>query len=139
MTADDTAPKQRGRPFPKGQSGNANGRPFGSRSKATIALEQLLDGEGEAITRKAIDAALAGDAWAIRLCIERLIPIRKDRVIQFPMPSLEKPADATKAMDAIFDGVANGEVTVSEAAELGRMIENYTRALEVNELNNDLL
>ena len=39
--------------FKPGQSGNPSGRPHGSRNKATLALEALLDGEGEAITRKA--------------------------------------------------------------------------------------
>jgi hypothetical protein len=36
------------------------GRPQGSRNKATIALQALLDEEGEQITRKAIEMAKAG-------------------------------------------------------------------------------
>jgi hypothetical protein len=35
-------------------------RPVGSSNKATIAIQDLLDGEGEAITRKAIRLAKAG-------------------------------------------------------------------------------
>jgi hypothetical protein len=49
--AANSAGKQRGgpgRPFKKGQSGNPVGRPEGSRNKATVALQSLLDEEGEA-------------------------------------------------------------------------------------------
>ena len=56
-----TAKKGRGRPFPKGQSGNPGGRPRGSSNRATRAAEMLLDGEATALTRKAVELALAGD------------------------------------------------------------------------------
>src|SRR6267378_2403412 len=46
---------KRGKPFAPGQSGNPAGRPVGSRNKATLAIDALLDGEGEALTRKAIE------------------------------------------------------------------------------------
>ena len=46
--ADNTAQKQRGRPFEPGTSGNPAGRPKGARNKAAVAMEALLDGEAEA-------------------------------------------------------------------------------------------
>jgi Family of unknown function (DUF5681) len=65
--AENTAQKQQtGRPFEPGQSGNPAGRPKGSRNKATLAVEALLDGEAEEITRKAIELAKKGDLAAIR-------------------------------------------------------------------------
>jgi hypothetical protein len=51
----------------KGQSANTNGRAAGSRNRTTLAIEALLEGEGEALTRKAIDLARAGDMQALRL------------------------------------------------------------------------
>src|SRR6267378_3533082 len=72
--ADKTAGKQRGRPFLRGESGNPAGRPMGARHKATVAAEALLDGEAEALTRKAVEMALAGDGTARRLCLDRTEP-----------------------------------------------------------------
>ena len=58
----------------KGQSGNPNGRAAGSRNRATLAIEALLEGEGEALTRKAIELAKAGDMQALRLCMDLCCP-----------------------------------------------------------------
>jgi hypothetical protein len=55
---DDPKPKRNGRLFQPGQSGNPNGRKKGSRNKITQAIEAFLDGEGEALTRKAIELPL---------------------------------------------------------------------------------
>src|SRR6266581_383288 len=74
-------PKVRGRPFQKGQSGNPAGRPLGSINRSTRAAMQLLDGEAEALTRKAIELALAGDPVALRLCLERIVGVRRGRPV----------------------------------------------------------
>jgi hypothetical protein len=81
---------KQGARFRKGQSGNPSGRPRGARNKATLAVEALLDGEAEALTRKAIERALEGDTTALRLCLDRLLPPRKDRLVSFAMPSDRK-------------------------------------------------
>ncbi len=64
-------------PFKPGQSGNPHGRPKGARNRATVVAEQLLDGEADTLTRKAIDLAKQGDTTALRLCIERILPPRE--------------------------------------------------------------
>jgi hypothetical protein len=73
-------------PFSKGQSGNPGGRPLGARHKATLAAEALLDGEAEGLTRKAIEAALGGDMPALRICLDRILPPRKERPVRFKLP-----------------------------------------------------
>ncbi len=96
-----TAKKQSGRPFKKGKSGNPNGRPQGSRNKATLAIEELLDGEAEGLTRKAVELAMEGDTTALRLCLDRLCPPRKDRPVSFDLPTMKVPADAVAALRRI--------------------------------------
>ena len=88
MDGEITATKQRGRPFAPGMSGNPAGRPKGARNRATVAAEALLEGEAEALTRKAVELALAGDVTALRLCLERVVPPRKDRAVAFDLPAV---------------------------------------------------
>lgn len=54
------------------QPGNP-GRPCGARNKATLAALALLEGEAEAITRKTIELAKAGDTVALKLALDRLL------------------------------------------------------------------
>lgn len=134
---DKTGAKQ-GTRFRKGQSGNPDGRPVGSRHKATIAAETLLDGEAEALTRKAVDMALAGDATAMRLCMERLLPPRRDRPLAFTLPPLKTTADLAPAIAAITSAVADGQVTLPEAADLSRMVASFGEAIKTLDLEDRL-
>ena len=51
----------RGRPFPKGMSGNPIGKRPGTRNRATIIAEELLDSAARPLLRGAIDDAQGGD------------------------------------------------------------------------------
>jgi hypothetical protein len=120
-------------PFKKGQSGNPDGRPPGARNKATLLIEQLLDDDAKNITEKAIQLAKAGDSTALRLCLDRLAPPRRDRHIAFNLPKLQKPEDAVAAAGSIVEAVANAHLTPSEAAEMMKLVEGYTRILEAED------
>ena len=72
--------KQRGLPFEKGRSGNPAGRPRGCRNRSTQAAQLLLQGEAEALTRKAVELALGGDPTALRLCLDRVIALDRERL-----------------------------------------------------------
>ena len=110
------------------------GKPRGTRHKATRAALALLDGEAEALTRKAVETALAGDPAALRLCIERIAPPRKDAPVQFDLSPMQTAADAAKAAGAVLDAVALGELTPTEGAHIMGLIETYRRTLETSVL-----
>lgn len=134
MVPDDTAEKQGGSQFQPGQSGNPNGRPKGSRNAATLALESLLDGEAEALTRKAVELALAGDITALRLCLDRILPPRRDRPIAFEMPPINNAQDARAASAALLGAVSSGNLTPAEASEVGKLIDGYVKSIEITEV-----
>jgi hypothetical protein len=119
--------------FKPGQSGNPSGRPKGARHRTTVAIEALLEGEGEALTRKAIDLAKAGDMQALRLCMDRLAPARKDSPVAFDLPEMKTVNDAVLAMGALVKAVAEGDLTPTEAAELTRMVQAFAKIIETAE------
>lgn len=114
------------------------GKPRGARHKATQAALALIDGEGEALTRKAIDMALAGDTVALRLCLERLAPPRKDAPVRFDLPPMQGAENAAAAMGTILASVASGDLTPSEATSLAGLVEVYRKTLETAELETRL-
>jgi Family of unknown function (DUF5681) len=134
MTSAKTAKKQRGKPFAPGQSGNPNGRPAGSRNKATLAIDALLDGEAKTLTRKAITLAKAGDMQALKLCMDRIVPPRRDRPVTLTLPKIEGPEQAATAMSAILQAAAAGDLTPMEAGELAKLLDVYVRTVETNDL-----
>lgn len=132
-----TGRKQNGR-FGERVSGNPTGRPKGARNRATHVADALLDGEAIALVRKAVDLAKKGDVIALRLCIERLMPRRTERAIEFELPRISEPKDAVAALSRITDGVAHGELTPGEAASLVSVVEATIKAIEVLELDRRL-
>jgi hypothetical protein len=126
--------KQRGKPFRPGQSGNPSGRPTGSRNKATLAIDALLDGEAEGLTRKAIELAKSGDMQALKLCMDRIVPPRRDRPVTFKLPVIESSAQAPIAMAAVLKAAADGELTPMEAGEIAKLLDVFVRTVETNDL-----
>ena len=110
------------------------GKPKGARHKATQAALSLLDGEAEAITRQAVTQALEGDTTALRLCLERIAPPRKDAPVAFTLPPMQSAADAATAAGAVLEACAAGDLTPTEAAHVMALVETYRRTLETSEL-----
>lgn len=110
------------------------GRPKGTRLRVTRAVEGLMEGQAEALSQKAIEMALEGDTTALRLCIERIAPTRKDTPVEFDMPKMTSAEDAAKGAGAVLDAVAEGELTPSEGAHVMALIETYRRTLETTEI-----
>ena len=104
--------------FREGVSGNPAGRPLGARNRSTRLAEAMLDDEAGALTRQAIDLAKAGDVTALRLCIDRLVPKRTERPIEFKIPRISEPKDAVAALSRIMDGVAAGPVSLARISQM---------------------
>ena len=119
----------------KFSDGNA-GRPKGSRNKATIAIDSLLEGQAEALTQNAISKALDGDSIALRLCMDRIAPPMKDKPVIFPLPRMHSAMDASEAAGSVLRAVSDGELTPIEATRVMGLIENFRRTLELTDIEN---
>ena len=104
--------------FQKGESGNPAGRPRGSRNRTTILMQSVLEADGEALARKAIDLAKGGDLAALRMCMDRLAPARKTEPVVLDLPPLGTAADTVDAAATIVAAAAAGELTPSEACDV---------------------
>jgi hypothetical protein len=116
-------------PFEKGQSGNPAGRPRGSRSRATMALQDMLERDAESIARTAINLAKHGNIAALRICMDRLLPPRRHEPVTLDLPALDKVADTVAATSAIVAAVAAGDLTAAEAADLAKVVDVHVQAL----------
>jgi hypothetical protein len=115
------------------------GKPRGARHKATQAALALLDGHAEALTRKAVDMALAGDVAALRMCLDRVAPVRKDAPVTFALPAMTCARDAAQAAGAVLGAVSEGELTQAEGAHVMGLVEAWRRTFETTELEARLI
>ena len=116
----DAKPPIKGR-FVKGVSGNPAGRKAGSRHKCTLAALAMLDGESERLTRVAIDKALEGDMLALRMCLDRLLPIKKDHPIGVALPKIATLQDLPGFTSSLLGAVSDGLIGCSEAEKLSKI------------------
>ncbi len=103
------------------------------RPKAETYSSALLE-DRDAIVRAVIAAAKGGDPTAMRLCIERLIPVRKGHPIVFDLPPVKMAADIVGAIGEVARAMAAGELTTDEASAAASVIEMHRRAIETTEI-----
>ena len=114
------------------------GRPKGSKNRKTLAMETLLEGQVEALTQTAINEALNGNTMALRLCIDRIMPLRKDNYINLDLPEIENPNQLVDAARCVLKAVQLGNLTPIEGNKVMLMLDNVRKILETVELSNRL-
>ena len=122
---------------PKGHFAKGNrlaGNKAGSRHRVSRAIEALLEGQHEALTAKAVELALAGDTVALRLCLDRLAPARKDAPVSLALPAVRTANDAVAASAALLDAVSAGEVTPDEAGRVMSLLSAHRGLIETCDL-----
>lgn len=109
------------------------GRPKGSRHKYVLAVQDILDGEAETLGRKVVELALAGDTVALRLCLERIMPPKKDFLVEFDLPSICDASEVVEAARAVLQAVSEGKLTPADATVVMTMVERFGCVLELSE------
>jgi Family of unknown function (DUF5681) len=129
-----TNKKKKNGQFAKGTSGNPSGRPQGSRNQSTLLLESLLAGEAYELLRKAIELAKGGDVRALQLCMDRMLPPRKDRPVIFDLPPIQSVDDVSVAMMSILAAVSKGNITPQEGEDVSRILDRYAAVMVSQDL-----
>ena len=120
----------RGRPFEPGNPG----RPPGSKNKLTRFLEELVENEGETLTRKLIELAKAGNPRSLLYCMDRLLPLRRSQPINLELPKIDRVQDVALATAAVADAVSNGTITPEEASHVVRLLDSYANAIIASDI-----
>ena len=115
--------------FQKGVSGNPSGRPVGSLNKSTLAA-QLLQNESGVLVQTLIDLAKQGNVLALRVCIERFVPVCKERSISLELEPAASFADLPKTFQSVFTAVAEGRITPAEGETLTNMLHLQAQTAE---------
>ena len=118
--------------FAKGNK--LGGGKAGSRHKVTKAVEALLEGEAEGLTRKAVEMALDGDTVALRLCLDRIAPPKRDRSVSFDLPAVKTAKDAVRASASVLEAVSAGDITPDEGARILSLLTAHKALIETCEL-----
>src|SRR5438128_2238702 len=92
--------------------------------------QELLQLESEHVMKALIKKALRGNVTALRLCVERLIPIPRERALGIKIPAAENAVQITIALEAVLQALGDGQLTASEAQKLAHILENQRKAIE---------
>ncbi|HVP83466.1 MAG TPA: hypothetical protein VMS78_01975 [Rhizomicrobium sp.] len=97
-----------------------------------------MDDEAAEITRVAITKAKRGDPVGLRICMDRILPARRDRAVRFDMPKFETAIDAVGVMARILESVACGELTPTEGETISRLVTAWIQSLQVADFEQRL-
>jgi len=82
--------------------------------------------------------AKGGDATAIRMCLDRLAPPRKDAAVCFSLSPIKTIADAVEASSALLAAIADGDVTPDEGSRIMSLLTSHKVLVETGEFERRL-
>ena len=125
--------KPRGRPFTAGNKAG-RGRPLGSRNKSTVWADGLIGQHREAVLRKCLAMALQGDATAMRLCVERMLPFSKESRIGLKIAHISTIAELGMELNRVLQAVGRGVITTEQGQRLADLLQSRGRIIESQDL-----
>jgi hypothetical protein len=128
---------KRGQPFEIGNK-FGKGRPPGSPNKLTDEARKLLDDHKVPLIRKCIAAGLLGDMKVMTMCLDRLIPLRRQ-----PTPNLKLPSTGTiegiaLAYRKLTHMIAKGNCPAAEAQVIADLLKAQLDLIELYNLEKRL-
>jgi hypothetical protein len=124
----------RGKPFEPGNK-LGRGRPRGSRNKSTLMAQHLLDDHAESIVRKCIVMALQGNPKALQLCMDRVLPPRRELPVTFGKVPTRTTSELADASELLTQKVTAGELTPAQGRILAEVFDQRRSVLETHDID----
>ena len=99
---------------------------------------QLLESHAEPLIRKCLVSALQGDLKAMQLCMDRILPARRELPLKVGRLSLGSIPEISKASELVTQRVASGHLTPGQGHALAELIERRRKVLETEDLDRRL-
>jgi hypothetical protein len=128
----------RGVPFEPGNK-LGRGRPQGSRNKSTMAALDLLSEHADVVVRKCIAEALRGNKMAMKLCMDRMVPARRNPPVKLTLPPVDTASGVTKALNVVLKAISSGRLTPEEGLTISDILETKRCAIETAELETRIV
>jgi hypothetical protein len=139
MDTNGNGKTHRGKPFSPGQSGNPNGKPKGARNRVTLFVENLLEGDVEAVTRKLVEQAKQGDPTAMKIFFDRIYPILRSQPIRLNLPAkINTAQEALEASNEVLTAMGRGEISPMDAEQAGSVIRTHMDTISLCEIKKEI-
>jgi Family of unknown function (DUF5681) len=112
-----------------GESGNPRGRTSGVER-----IRQLLDPHREDLVKKAVALALTGDVTALRMCLDRVVPVPRAESAAVLIPALATAHTLTEKAEAVARAIGKGQLSPDTGATLLQAIAAACKVAEFDDL-----
>jgi hypothetical protein len=123
-----------GSKFQPGVSGNPAGRPKGSKNRNSNQLKQRLMENVEGILDAMVEQALAGDAQAAALVVNRVLPTLRPQteLVQFTL-HVDQPI--SKQVEDVLLAISRGEIASDVGKKIIEAIQSLANVRAVEDLS----
>lgn len=114
------------------------GKPKGAKRKVTLAMEAILEQAAEKLTEQLVGMASKGELAALRMCLDRVAPPRRERLVEFDLPPVDSAEDAQRASSALLSAIAGGEMSPYEGQHVMAMLVAHKTIVEAGDIERRL-
>ena len=124
--------------FKPGQSGNPAGRPAGSKNKATLMLEGMIEGRLAEVVEATVDSAVKGRQGSQKIIFDQYKAVTREKTVTIDLPEMETPQDLVVGHARIVAAIGRGEITPDQAVKIAQVLDSQRRAFDSAEVERRL-
>jgi hypothetical protein len=74
----------------------------------------------------------------MRLCLERILPVRRDTLIRMSLPRIGTGQDVNKAAEKVTQGMGRGKITATDGEKMMNVLQMRSRIIDSVEVDSRL-